>query len=468
MSNHHGTPRIFLFFIAVILKLTASAVSGAAFVVHSGLLYTLGIVLWLFWFALLWFIALPVTDALLKKHGRRLKKVAIAIIAFVILLSGLEFFGAMTGKIGDFQSNFLGADTHNLLGALQTGYGYNDSTVLCQQASENLLQGKNPYQSSNIVAGGIEFGVPYDRLTPIQTGRFTGSFPYPTGPEMETVWDEAVLNPADPPPEFESGMNYPAASFVLPALFVAAGITDIRWIYLLFVLAGVIFVVWKSPPKLRLWLLAGIIASVEIWNSLASGETGILFFPFLLASWVMWRKNWWLSAIFMGIAISIKQLPWFFVPFYLILIFRFFGVRRTFLTSAIVLGVFAAFNLPFIMSDPGLWLHSITAPMIDRFFPIGVGFVSLEISGYLKIDSRLFFGALELAAGLAGMIWYYLNCRRYPYTGLILAVLPLFFAWRSLWSYFFYFDVIILAMIISDEYAENKKPLTSALVYPPS
>jgi hypothetical protein len=31
-------------------------------------------------------------------------------------------------------------------------------------------------------------------------------------------------------------------------------------------------------------------------------------------------------------------------------------------------------------------------------------------------------------------------------------VLPLFFAWRSLWGYFFYIDVIILASIMINEY----------------
>jgi hypothetical protein len=33
-------------------------------------------------------------------------------------------------------------------------------------------------------------------------------------------------------------------------------------------------------------------------------------------------------------------------------------------------------------------------------------------------------------------------------------MLPLFFGWRSLWSYFFYIDIIVLAAIIIDEYGK--------------
>jgi hypothetical protein len=53
------------------------------------------------------------------------------------------------------------------------------------------------------------------------------------------------------------------------------------------------------------------------------------------------------------------------------------------------------------------------------------------------------------------IVWYYFNCRRYPDTALVLSVLPLFFAWRSLWGYFFYFDIIMLAAILINEYGKS-------------
>jgi len=57
-------------------------------------------------------------------------------------------------------------------------------------------------------------------------------------------------------------------------------------------------------------------------------------------------------------------------------------------------------------------------------------------------------------------------CLRYPHTGPLLAVLPLFFAWRSLWPYFFYADVIILAAIIVNEYGAKLPEQLSAALLP--
>ena len=57
-----------------------------------------------------------------------------------------------------------------------------------------------------------------------------------------------------------------------------------------------------------------------------------------------------------------------------------------------------------------------------------------------------------IAVAIIAVLWYFFKCNRYPEMGLILGVLPLFFAWRSLWGYFFYIDIIILAAIMLNEY----------------
>jgi hypothetical protein len=97
-------------------------------------------------------------------------------------------------------------------------------------------------------------------------------------------------------------------------------------------------------------------------------------------------------------------------------------------------------------------MNSVLAPMTEGMFPIGVGIITLVTGEVLDIRSSLPFGILELVVFLAGLVWYYFNCRRYPHTGLVLSVLPLFFAWRSLWGYFFYIDIILLAAVMINEY----------------
>jgi hypothetical protein len=100
------------------------------------------------------------------------------------------------------------------------------------------------------------------------------------------------------------------------------------------------------------------------------------------------------------------------------------------------------------------------APITDNMFPLGIGIVSLISSGILDIRSPLIFSILEIGVAVMVIFWYFRNCRRYPHAGPVLAVLPLFFAWRSLWPYFFYADIIILAGIIIDEYDQSGRVKT--------
>jgi len=58
---------------------------------------------------------------------------------------------------------------------------------------------------------------------------------------------------------------------------------------------------------------------------------------------------------------------------------------------------------------------------------------------------------LEAVAFIAAIVWYSNIVADNPQTGLILAILPLFFAWRSIFPYFFYVDLIALAYIMVNE-----------------
>jgi hypothetical protein len=55
-------------------------------------------------------------------------------------------------------------------------------------------------------------------------------------------------------------------------------------------------------------------------------------------------------------------------------------------------------------------------------------------------------------------VWYFRYAGRYPQAGPILAIIPLFFAWRSLFSYFFYADIIALAYILVNNTNQPSQP----------
>jgi hypothetical protein len=95
--------------------------------------------------------------------------------------------------------------------------------------------------------------------------------------------------------------------------------------------------------------------------------------------------------------------------------------------------------------------------MTDPLFPVGSGLIVLVTSGLTNIQSSLLFTVLEVIAFIAAAFWYFRNCVRFPAVGPVLALIPLFFAWRSLFSYFFYVDIIVLAYILVNEKNNQEK-----------
>jgi uncharacterized membrane protein len=152
----------------------------------------------------------------------------------------------------------------------------------------------------------------------------------------------------------------------------------------------------------------------------------------------------------MGVAVATKQIAWFFLPFYLILLFKQLPMKKALLGTGLVAGVFAAFNLPFIIAGPSLWFDSVVSMMRDPLFPSGWGAITLVLQGWVNIQSSLPFTIMEGAVFIAAAVWYWRNARKYPYLGVILPILPLFFAWRSLWPYFLYVDIILLAVVMQE------------------
>ena len=189
---------------------------------------------------------------------------------------------------------FSGRQTDTLLKEQNLNLTYNDATALCHQAIDNLLAGKNPYAVSNIITADLRFNAdnePWTKITPIRTGRFATDFPYPSDTRTQGRVGPGRADAGGRPAGNGIKLNYPAGSFLLAAPFIWAGIGDLRWVYLLAVIAGIALAVVKAPAGMRLWLLGAALASLEIWESIASGETGTIVFPFLLGAWLLWRRQ---------------------------------------------------------------------------------------------------------------------------------------------------------------------------------
>jgi hypothetical protein len=453
--NHrvYAYPRLLLFFVVIIVKIVASALSAVGFVLNNAVLLISGTVAWLAYFAALFTVAVPAADRFLRPHWRCLRSAALTIVIVILTVGIVLTLIMVTVGLTSIQADNPQGIWSRLFVSLDNVFGYNDATALSHQAAEHFLDGKNPYAEANVVEAMLKYDGSIDKITPLRAGRMAGVFPYPDASQLEQLWEDVSVTPEVVPPEIESRFNYPAGCFLLPAAFIWLGIDDFRIIYVIIIVPAFIYAVWRVRSGLRLLLVGAILVSVELWYSLAAGETGYLYFPFLLMAWVLYKRNLWLSALFMAGAVAIKQLTWFVFPFYLVLVWRTSGDKKALLVFLVSVIIFVASNLPFIVSDAGLWMKSVLAPMTDDMFPIGVGIITLVTGGVLDIQSSLPFGIMEFIVLLAGLVWYFFNCRRYPHTGLVLAVLPLFFAWRSLWGYFFYIDIVLLAAVMINEYS---------------
>jgi len=438
------TPRIALFAISIPFKILGIGLGFVGVQNSNILLIIFGFISSVLWFALVFAVAFNNIDEILIKRLECLKRTAAFILTgfFVLCVIGILLFMAFHV---------------NLINQIDELFVVNDSAALTHQALENLLNGDNPYKASNIIEAFKKYDVSFDKITPIMTGRFSDIFPYPDNQSLERIWEIACQTPESIPAEIMSMFNYPAGSIIISAPFFLAGISDMRIVGILLCVPVLIYATCKATSKWRALLLAILLLSIDVWSSFINGGGGYFVFPFLLLAWLSWKDNWVLSALAMGLAVTMKQTAWFYLIFYMILIFREKGFYKSLHSFVVIFLVFFVINIPFIIDSPSVWLSSLFAPLTKPLFPMGVGIVSLVSSGIVSIQSSLLFSIMEGIALACCALWYFFNCNRHPYTGPILAVIPLFFAWRSLPAYFIYADIIIIVSIIVKEYSVKCK-----------
>jgi hypothetical protein len=459
LSNYlYATPRTLLFYFAVLTLLLSTAISSLGLVTANPAILITGSVILAVWFIIIFAGVLPRTDTNFSNRIVQLKRGALIIFVFLFTL-GLLATAAIGIAVPRLEENQnISGDLRQLMSGMQRDYEYSDGAALSQQAVDNLLNGQNPYAHANIVQAFLKYQGGYDSVTALRAGTLSQVFPAPSDSQLKQMWANAIQTPSQVPPEIESRVCYPAGSFLLPAPFIFLGVTDIRVVYAIFFLAGLAYAIWVIPKQKRFLFIGVVLISLELWNSMfAGGEPNNLCFPLLLIAWLALNRNMWLSAISMGLAVATRQTAWFFLPFYLILVFRTLGTKKLLTVLSIIAGLFLVTNLPFIIADSKLWLNSVTSPMTDPMFPTGGGLITLVTSGLINIQSTLPFTALEMVAFTAAVLWYFKYCKRYPQTGPILAIVPLFFAWRSMFPYFFYVDIIVLAYILVNDDAGEQK-----------
>jgi hypothetical protein len=304
--------------------------------------------------------------------------------------------------------------------ALLYGKGYHvDAVAAPHFAAEQLLAGNNPYATFDLPAALARFDI------------------YP--PELVTHYEDgSVLR----------SLNYPALNFLLVTPFVALGASDIRWIYLVEVVALLLILLPKVRIPWRPLVAAGVVGNTVIVRQNILAGVDPTWWVSLTIAWIFVESRW-LSPIAVGLAIASRQPAWFAAPFYLLAIWKRSGRAEALRRAAIVAVVGLAPNLPFIIHSPAAFFDGVGAPMFAALAPDGVGLVRLGLDGLLPLLPRAAYGLLAAVSfiGLVAVLWVF--WRKVPIGALIFPFVPLYLAWRSLQNYFG--SMPLLAMAGDDE-----------------
>lgn len=293
-----------------------------------------------------------------------------------------------------------------------------DEFALNYYSAHLFMSGINPYVASN-TAGVFSYlsssspGFPYNIITPYTTGGYVTEFTYPAL-SMFAYVPAHLLN------------AYPSAVF-LP-LFA--------------ILPLLLYKVYLKSGLKSVALIPGfvILLNPAFLDQASLGYTDMLWVIFTVLSVYYYRKAG-VSGLMMGIAASVKQIPWVLIPFLLIFIFKESGGKASMKWILAVMAMFFAINSLFILESPFDFIRSVTAPEIQQLIGIGFGPSQFAFLDIIPV-SRTFFALMAVGTFLAAITAYIAYYRRLRFAFLAFPILIFLFNYRLLLNYILYWPVI--------------------------
>ena len=218
--------------------------------------------------------------------------------------------------------------------------------------------------------------------------------------------------------------GYPAGAFLTLAPFAAVHFPDMRILYGITQVALVLVVFVAAAATFKPTTLAVAVSAISLsFLFVGEGFNDMLLGLVLLAAW-RWRKRPIIGGLLLGLAASVKQTAWFFIPFYVIAQWHTGGRRYALLSGLSALGVFLLTNAPFIIAAPDVWATGVFA------FARSTSVVSLAIGAVLFVVAIAAYGR-----------WG----RQWPLAALVLPWVPLWFVWPALFSIFHVLPLLFMA-----------------------
>jgi len=246
-------------------------------------------------------------------------------------------------------------------------------------------------------------------------------------------------------------LSYPALSFEAYLPLLALGVTTQAAVWANVGAWALGAVILHAVLPRDLAPLAVAVASADIYIGYAvGGVTDALFVPLLIGAAVNWDRfasargpAAWRGPICLGLAMAVKQTPWFVTVFVMAGIVlearRDRGMRRALRAGLRYAGIAAASfllpNLPYLIGSPGAWLHGILTPLTAPSVPAGQGLISLSLSLMVGGGSLLAYNVAAVVVFGALAACYVVTYPALKPAAFLLPSIALFFAARSFGSY---------------------------------
>ncbi|MDP9245942.1 MAG: hypothetical protein M3O64_04740, partial [Chloroflexota bacterium] len=255
--------------------------------------------------------------------------------------------------------------------------------------------------------------------------------------------------------------SYPALSFLVPAPFIAVGLTDIRFIYLGEIVILALVLIRAARMPWRPLMTAAIVGNAVIARQNILAGVDPLWALLVLGAVFSIGRRWW-SPVLLGLAIAARQPAWFFAPFYLVAVWRRDGRAEALRRAAVAAAAAIIPNLPFFLWSPSDYLAGVLAPMLGPLEPYGVGLIRFAIDGEIPLLARGAYGVASAISLVVLIVVLWRNWGRIPNAVLVFPSVVLWFAWRSLQNYFSFTAVFAMSSddgLIARESPQDDAPL---------
>ena len=339
-----------------------------------------------------------------------------------------------------------------------------DAGAATDCATQLFMHGHDPYTNVHMLTCLYGHGLALNQTTPMRAGAFQSLSTYPSGSEAQgspaskqldnVYWKDLSREKREPgyvTQEFETRFNYPGGALLIGVVSWALGVRDLIGLFLGAMFVASYLIYRSADRRIRLITALLLLGDAPLLLDSAVGATDVLYAMILVMYWQLRHRP--LSAgLLLGLAIATRQQAWFFAPFLLYLGWRTGGWRDVRIRLLPAVMVFAVCNLPFIVLNPGDWVSGILGPMRDPLFAEGVGIVALPIAVFKQqLGSPVIYAVLELVTYCIAFRYFMRRCLTAHGLAMLLPLLPLVFAWRSLHTYFLILPLLATAVLASSE-----------------